>query len=65
VYDVIVGLTNGGPGTATSSIAMTIFTGFSSGDYAYQMANAVLFFVLTIVVSVLQLGLIRNRDVEL
>nr|WP_296064318.1 sugar ABC transporter permease [uncultured Actinoplanes sp.] len=65
VYDVIVGLTNGGPGTATSSIAMTIFTGFSSGDYAYQMANAVLFFILTIVVSVMQLGLIRNRDVEL
>jgi raffinose/stachyose/melibiose transport system permease protein len=65
VYDVIVGLTNGGPGTATSSIAMTIFTGFSSGDYAYQMANAVLFFILTIIVSVLQLALIRNRDVEL
>jgi ABC-type molybdate transport system permease subunit len=65
VYDVIVGLTNGGPGTATTSIAMTIFTGFSSGDYAYQMANAVLFFILTIVVSLLQLSLIRNRDVEL
>ena len=65
VYDIIVGLTNGGPGTSTRSIAMTIVTGFSGGDYAYQMANAVLFFVLTIVVSVLQLGLIRNRDVEL
>lgn len=65
VYDVIVGLTNGGPGTSTSSIAMTIFTGFSGGDYAYQMANSVIFFILTVVVSVLQLRLIRNRDVEL
>jgi len=65
VYDVIVGLTNGGPGTATSSIAMTIFTGFTGGDYAYQMANSVIFFVITVVVSVLQLRLISNRDVEL
>ena len=65
VYDVIVGLTNGGPGTATSSVAMTIFTGFSGGDYAYQMANAVIFFILTVAVSVIQLRLIRNRDVEL
>lgn len=65
VYDIIVGLTNGGPGTATSSVAMTIFTGFSGGDYAYQMANAVIFFALTVVISVTQLGLIRNRNVEL
>ena len=65
VYDITVGLTNGGPGTATTSVAQTIFSGFFNGDYAYQMANAVLFFILTIVVSVIQLGLIRNRDVEL
>ncbi|GAB2688533.1 carbohydrate ABC transporter permease [Thalassiella azotivora] len=64
-YDIIVGLTNGGPGTATMSVAMTIFTGFSSGDYAYQMANAVLFFVVTVVVSVLQLQIIRRRGVSL
>ncbi len=51
MYDIIVGLTNGGPGTATSSVAMTIFTGFTSGDYAYQMANAVIFFLITLVVS--------------
>ena len=65
VYDVIVGLTGGGPGTATSSVAMTIFSGFSGGDYAYQMANAALCFILTVFVSILQLRLIRNRDLEL
>src|SRR5690242_6165650 len=42
VYDICVGLTNGGPGTATTSVAQTIFTGFFTGDYAYQMANAVI-----------------------
>ncbi|HLL67422.1 MAG TPA: sugar ABC transporter permease [Micromonosporaceae bacterium] len=64
-YDIIVGLTNGGPGTATMSVAMTIFTGFTSGDYAYQMANAVLFFVVTVVISLLQLRLIQRRGVSL
>lgn len=64
-YDVIVGLTNGGPGTSTFSVAMTIFTGFTSGDYAYQMANAVLFFVITVVISLIQLRLIQRRGVSL
>jgi len=61
-YDVIVGLTNGGPGTATRSIPMTIVTGFTGGDYAYQMANAAMFFVIVVVVSVVQLRLTRGRN---
>ncbi|MGQ7297130.1 carbohydrate ABC transporter permease [Quadrisphaera sp. KR29] len=64
-YDIIVGLTNGGPGTATSSVAMTIFTGFTSGDYAYQMANAVVFFVITVLISIAQLRIINRRGVTL
>jgi raffinose/stachyose/melibiose transport system permease protein len=62
-YDIIVGLTNGGPGTATRSIAMTIFTGFSGGDYAYQMANATIFFLIAIAISLVQLRLTRGRNV--
>jgi raffinose/stachyose/melibiose transport system permease protein len=65
VYDIIVGLTNGGPGTETYSVAMTIFTGFTSGDYAYQMANAVIFFIVTVVFSLVQLRFISGRDVSL
>lgn len=61
-YDIIVGLTDGGPGTATRSIAMTIVTGFSGGDYAYQMANATIFFVVVIVISIVQLSLTRGRN---
>jgi raffinose/stachyose/melibiose transport system permease protein len=60
-YDIIVGLTDGGPGTATRSIAMTIISGFSSGDYAYQMANATMFFVIAVLISVLQLSLTRGK----
>jgi raffinose/stachyose/melibiose transport system permease protein len=64
-YEIIVGLTNGGPGTSTISVAMSIFTGFTGGDYAYQMANAVLFFIVTLTLSLLQLQLIRRRGVSL
>lgn len=61
-YDIIVGLTNGGPGTATRSIAMTIIAGFNGGDYAYQMANATIFFIVAVLISVLQLSLTRGRN---
>ncbi len=61
-YDIIVGLTNGGPGTATRSIAMTIIAGFNGGDYAYQMANATIFFIVAVIISVLQLSLTRGRN---
>ncbi|BCW64061.1 sugar ABC transporter permease [Arthrobacter sp. StoSoilB22] len=61
-YDIIVGLTNGGPGTSTRSIAMTVISGFNGGDYAYQMANATIFFVVAIVISLVQLSLTRGRN---
>jgi raffinose/stachyose/melibiose transport system permease protein len=64
-YDVIVGLTGGGPGTATRSVAMTIFSGFTGGDYAYQMANASVFFIVTLIISVIQLIATRGRAVRL
>jgi raffinose/stachyose/melibiose transport system permease protein len=61
VYDQIVGLTQGGPGTATRSVAFTIFAGFSGGDYAYQMANAAIFFLITIAIALVQLRVTRGR----
>ncbi|QKS18198.1 sugar ABC transporter permease [Curtobacterium sp. Csp2] len=60
-YDIIVGMTDGGPGTATTSVAMSIFKGFSSGDYAYQMANATIFFVIAVVIAVIQLRATRGK----
>jgi raffinose/stachyose/melibiose transport system permease protein len=61
VYDVVVGLTGGGPGTATTSVAQEIFNGFFNGDYAYQMANAVIFFFITLLFAIFQLSVIRRR----
>lgn len=61
-YEIIIGLTNGGPGTATRSIAMTIFTGFSSGDYAYQMANAAIFFLIVVAITIAQLRFTQRGE---
>ena len=60
VYDVIIGLTNGGPGTATRSIAMSIVKTLEFSDYSYGSANAVVFAVFTILLSIAQLALIRR-----
>ncbi len=64
VYDQIKGLTDGGPGTATRSVAFTIFKGFEGGDYAYQMANAAVFFIITIIIALVQLRFTRGGTSE-
>jgi raffinose/stachyose/melibiose transport system permease protein len=61
-YDVIKGLTGGGPGTSTYSIAMTVVSGLTTGDYAYQMANATVFFVITVIIAIIQLSITRGRN---
>ena len=40
---------------------MTIFTGFTSGDYSYQMANATIFFVIAVVIALVQLRITRGK----
>ena len=40
VFDHVVALTDGGPGTATESISLVIFRGgFQGGEFAYQSAT--------------------------
>ena len=39
---------------------MSIFNGLFNGDYAYQMANAIIFFVITLLFAIFQLGVIRR-----
>jgi raffinose/stachyose/melibiose transport system permease protein len=61
VYDQIRALTDGGPGTATRSVAYTIFKGFEGGDYAYQMANAGVFFIITVIIALVQMRITQGR----
>ncbi|WP_423227576.1 carbohydrate ABC transporter permease [Paenibacillus filicis] len=66
VFDQIVALTGGGPGRATQSIAYLIYTGgFQGGEFAYQSANAVIYFILIVAISVLQLKFLQKREMDL
>lgn len=65
VFDPIVALTNGGPGTSTESVTLLIFRGgFSGGEFAYQTANAVIFFIVITIVSLLQFRVLQRREAD-
>ena len=64
VFDEIVALTQGGPGMATQSISYLIYkAGFSGGEFGYQSANAVMYFILLGVLAIIQLRVLRRREV--
>ena len=66
VYDQIMAMTDGGPGTATTSIAVLIYKkGFGGGQFAYQSANAVVLFIVVVLISVLQLRILEKREEKL
>lgn len=66
VFDQIIAMTGGGPGNATQSISYVIFHfGFSGGNFAYQSANAVLYFIVIVAISLFQLKVLAKREVDL
>lgn len=63
VFDQIIAMTNGGPGTSTQSISVLIYKqGFSGSQYAYQSANAVVFFVVVAAISLFQTKILEKRE---
>ncbi len=63
IYDQIMAMTEGGPGMSTTSIAVLIYKrGFGGGQFAYQSANAVMLFIIIVVVSVIQLKYLEKRE---
>ena len=66
VYDQIMAMTDGGPGTATTSIAVLIYKrGFGGGQFAYQSANAVMLFIVVVLISIFQLRILEKREEKL
>ncbi|PMC39283.1 sugar ABC transporter permease [Bacillus sp. UMB0899] len=66
VFDHIVAMTGGGPGYETTSISLLIYNGgFSGGEFAYQSANAVIYFILIFVISVFQLKILQKREMDM
>ena len=66
VFDQIVSLTQGGPAQSTESISYLIYkNGMSGGQFGFQSANAVLFFVVIVAISVFQLRFTNKKEEQL
>ena len=62
-FDLVYTMTNGGPGTSTYLTGLTLYkTAFSSLKMGYSCAMAVFIFLLSIIISVLQLKLTSEKD---
>ncbi len=66
VFDQIMSLTKGGPSQSTESISYLIYNnGMSGGQFGFQSANAFVFFVVIVVISVLQMRFLGSREEQL
>ena len=65
LYDLPFALTSGGPGTSTTLVSQIIIkTGFVEKSYGKATAMSAIFFVFIAVISVIQLQLMKKREVE-
>ncbi|MCI8950156.1 MAG: sugar ABC transporter permease [Lachnospiraceae bacterium] len=66
VFDQIMALTKGGPAQSTESISYLIYNnGMSGGQFGFQSANAVVFFVLIVILSVAQMTFSSKKEEQL
>lgn len=66
VFDQIMSLTKGGPAQSTESISYLIYrNGMDGGQFGFQSANAVIFFVLIVTISVIQMRMTGKKEEQL
>lgn len=66
VFDQVMALTKGGPAQSTESISYLIYNnGMSGGQFGFQSANAFLFFVTIVVISVVQMTITNKKEEQL
>lgn len=66
VFDQIMALSKGGPAQSTESISYLIYNnGMSGGQFGFQSANAVIFFIVIVVISVAQMTITGKKEEQL
>jgi len=66
VFDQIMALTKGGPAQSTESISYLIYNnGMGGGQFGFQSANAVIFFIVIVIISVVQLTITGKKEEQL
>ena len=62
----IMSLTKGGPAQSTESISYLIYrNGMDGGQFGFQSANAVIFFVVIVAISLFQMGVMNKKEEQL
>ncbi len=66
VFDQIMALTKGGPSQSTESISYLIYNnGMAGGQFGFQSANAVVFFIVIVAISVAQMKFSSSKEEQL
>ena len=66
VFDQIMALTKGGPAQSTESISYLIYkNGMDGGQFGFQSANAVIFFIVIVIISAVQLTITGKKEEQL
>ncbi len=66
VFDQIMALTKGGPAQSTESISYLIYNnGMKGGQFGFQSANAVIFFLVIVIISVAQMKFSGKKEEQL
>lgn len=66
VFDQIMSLTKGGPAQSTESISYLIYrNGMDGGQFGFQSANAVIFFLVIVAISVFQMTVMNKKEEQL
>ncbi len=66
VFDQIMSLTKGGPAQSTESISYLIYrNGMDGGQFGFQSANAVIFFLVIVGITVAQLTIMNKKEEQL
>jgi len=66
VFDQIMALTKGGPAQSTESISYLIYkNGMDGGQFGFQSANAVVFFVVIVTISIFQMAVTNKKEKQL
>ena len=64
VYDIIVALTNGGPGGATESLSILIYNhGFKEVKFSYAIAEAIILTIVICAISFVQTSISNKKKV--
>ena len=66
VFDQIMALTKGGPAQSTESISYLIYqNGMAGGQFGFQSANAGIFFLVIVAISVTQMTVLGKKEEQL